>query len=357
VGGALRSLAPILDAATAAGGPAVWTQARAGSAQARTRLRALASTGSTARRPVLRVALIMVWLAVITTPLVYLLLGSVPALTGVQKALTGPTGFRLMLAASALGAAWTVWTLTHGIRGLRAWRRGHPLAEIPARIGLATATRAGSLGVTAVSWVLLARGATATSPLISNYHVLDAIGQALLILGLALALTAVILDPPLALVVLAGGSTMLAPAALSAATLETLVIAGALGTTGIALMNTDSGFSGETSGSTRGGGDPAKSGDAGDFVPQDQGLVADRIAEHAGSRSIPGVPDEELPELLETVLRSPGARLRDTPSGSPRWGWWFGPRDGGTFIVREGNTGSFFQPDEGYAYYLRQLLE
>ena len=128
-----------------------------------------------------------------------------------------------MLAASVLGAAWTTWTLTRALRRLRAARRDHPLAEAPARLVLATATRTGSLTITTLAWWLLTRGSTTTSPLISSYHILDAIGQALLILAialalalaiaiaLALALTAIILDPPLALVALAGGGSMLHP--------------------------------------------------------------------------------------------------------------------------------------------------
>ena len=35
--------------------------------------------------------------------------------------------------------------------------------------------------------------------------------------------------------------------------------------------------------------------------------------------------------------------------------WW--DADTGTIIIREGDRGTFMQPDNGYAYYLQQLNE
>ncbi|MEV0458108.1 hypothetical protein [Catellatospora methionotrophica] len=88
----------------------------------------------------------------------------------------------------------------------------------------------------------------------------------------------------------------------------------------------------------------------------DVGLVADRIAEHAGQRGIPGVDDADMAGHLEDVMRAnPGHRVRDTPNGTPRYVWW--DPDTGTIIIREGDRGTFMQPDNGYAYYLQQLNE
>ncbi|WP_067804293.1 hypothetical protein [Nocardia beijingensis] len=84
-------------------------------------------------------------------------------------------------------------------------------------------------------------------------------------------------------------------------------------------------------------------------------VVADRIAEHAGHRSVPGVDDDDLPEYIEKTIENPGYRLRDTPNGTPRMGWW--DEETGTVIIREGNNGTFFQPDEGYEYFKKLLAE
>jgi hypothetical protein len=88
----------------------------------------------------------------------------------------------------------------------------------------------------------------------------------------------------------------------------------------------------------------------------DVGVLADTIAAHGDikNRGIPGVDDLDVPEHLENVMtESPGVRLRDTPSGIPRWTWWDG--DTGAKVIREGDKGTFFQPDDGYSYYLRQI--
>jgi RHS repeat-associated protein len=86
----------------------------------------------------------------------------------------------------------------------------------------------------------------------------------------------------------------------------------------------------------------------------DLGLVADKIALHVEERSIPGVAEADLPGHIEGVMRSShGIKMRPTPSGTPRWGWWDG--DTGTMIIREGNNGTFMQPSRGYQYFLDEI--
>ncbi|XVQ12633.1 polymorphic toxin-type HINT domain-containing protein [Spirillospora sp. CA-255316] len=88
----------------------------------------------------------------------------------------------------------------------------------------------------------------------------------------------------------------------------------------------------------------------------DVDLVADKIAMHANQRSIPGVPEEEVAEYLEGIMRgSPGYKLRPTPSGTPRWAWWDSRT--GTMVIREGDGGTFMQPDRGHQYFLDQISE
>lgn len=90
-------------------------------------------------------------------------------------------------------------------------------------------------------------------------------------------------------------------------------------------------------------------------MDQPTGLVADKIALHAGQRSIPGVADEGLAAHLEDIMSTPGTTLRSTPSGIPRKGWW--DESTGTMIIREGNDGTFMQPSRGYDYFLEQVQE
>ncbi|OEV03742.1 hypothetical protein AN219_37835 [Streptomyces nanshensis] len=90
----------------------------------------------------------------------------------------------------------------------------------------------------------------------------------------------------------------------------------------------------------------------------DVGRVADTIAAHADEkgRSIPGVDDLDVPQHLEDVMSdTQGHRLRDTSSGIPRWGWWDDATD--TMVIREGDNGTFMQPDDGHDYFLEQLRE
>ncbi|MFE4967794.1 DUF6531 domain-containing protein [Streptomyces sp. NPDC056660] len=87
-------------------------------------------------------------------------------------------------------------------------------------------------------------------------------------------------------------------------------------------------------------------------------LIADKIAAHGDikKRGIPGVDDLDVPEHLEDMMTgSPGLRMRSTPSGIPRFAWWDDAT--GTMLIREGDKGTFMQPDGGYDYFLKQLKE
>ncbi|MEU6284135.1 DUF6531 domain-containing protein [Streptomyces sp. NPDC047028] len=87
-------------------------------------------------------------------------------------------------------------------------------------------------------------------------------------------------------------------------------------------------------------------------------LIADKIAAHGDikKRGIPGVDDLDVPEHLEDMMTgSPGLRMRSTPSGTPRFAWWDDAT--GTMLIREGDKGTFMQPDDGYDYFLKQLKE
>ncbi|MEY2242870.1 DUF6531 domain-containing protein [Streptomyces sp. BF23-18] len=87
-------------------------------------------------------------------------------------------------------------------------------------------------------------------------------------------------------------------------------------------------------------------------------MLADKIAAHGDikNRGIPGVDDLDVPEHLEDLMtNSPGIRMRSTTSGNPRFAWWDDAT--GTMLIREGDNGTFMQPDDGYEYFLKQLKE
>ncbi|GGP93452.1 hypothetical protein GCM10010233_06960 [Streptomyces pseudogriseolus] len=87
-------------------------------------------------------------------------------------------------------------------------------------------------------------------------------------------------------------------------------------------------------------------------------MIADKIAAHGDikKRGIPGVDDLDVAEHLEDLMTgSPGIRMRSTPSGIPRFAWWDDAT--GTMLIREGDNGTFMQPDGGYEYFLKQLKE
>ncbi|MFE7069990.1 RHS repeat-associated core domain-containing protein [Streptomyces sp. NPDC057620] len=87
-------------------------------------------------------------------------------------------------------------------------------------------------------------------------------------------------------------------------------------------------------------------------------MLADKIAAHGDikNRGIPGIDDLDVPEHLEDLMtNSPGIRMRSTPSGNARFAWWDDAT--GTMLIREGDNGTFMQPDDGYEYFLKQLKE
>ncbi|MFD4524761.1 DUF6531 domain-containing protein [Streptomyces sp. NPDC058470] len=87
-------------------------------------------------------------------------------------------------------------------------------------------------------------------------------------------------------------------------------------------------------------------------------MLADKIAAHGDikNRGIPGVDDLDVAEHLEDLMtNTQGIRMRSTTSGNARFAWWDDAT--GTMLIREGENGTFMQPDDGYEYFLKQLKE
>ncbi|WP_327430993.1 hypothetical protein [Streptomyces sp. NBC_01236] len=84
-------------------------------------------------------------------------------------------------------------------------------------------------------------------------------------------------------------------------------------------------------------------------------MLADKIAAHGDIKNR-GIPGLAVPEHLEDLMtNTPGIRMRSTTSGNARFAWWDDAT--GTMLIREGDDGTFMQPDDGYEYFLKQLKE
>ena len=148
---------------------------------------------------------------------------------------------------------WSTWGLVRGVRGLGPARR-RPLGDTAAMAWLVLPVRAGALALTGLGLAAAARGVGADGTLVRNDHVLDAVGDALVLVGLLLAVAALFSDPPLALLALSSGESVLM-ATVTQQLLTRLAIAGALGEAGI-VLNEAAGSEGGGPGGSSGSGDP-----------------------------------------------------------------------------------------------------
>jgi hypothetical protein len=168
----------------------------------------------------------------------------------------------------------------------------------------------------------LAQGHRLTDPLAANAHILDALGQALVIVGLLLAVGSILIDPPLALVALAGGGTALAWTGLTAATVGQLVVAGTLSGVGVALMDAGGHGGGKQS-------DGQRQSTASDEASRLRSLGEDP----ATGKYRPA--EEETARRVETER---GVRLRRSPD--PKVDWV--DEDGATYDALGNFDGRFF---------------
>jgi hypothetical protein len=136
-----------------------------------------------------------VWLAALMPSVAYLVLGGFPFTSGLQRLMTGTVGLWLMVAALVAGLLLTVAQLPAMWTRLR--QVGDPcLHEQRLRPGARLATAIGSSGVGTACLLLALVTQDARTPLVSRYHALDAISDALLITGLALLVLSFLMFPP-----------------------------------------------------------------------------------------------------------------------------------------------------------------
>jgi hypothetical protein len=238
-----------LNASTGVGGAAVWDHVSAGMRMSygrqavRARLADLvAGQGEGGRR---RRLLVIVWLLLLVLPIGYFVIGGQPAFGGVQSLYERDGLFWATVATATVSAAWLAWAVLKGARAVPSVRR-LSLADPSASAVLLLAMRSGALTLVLVGLFLAVTGTPADGHLLPpSLHILDALGDALLVAGLLLAVLALMAAPPVGLVALAGGGTALAWTGVSAALAGELAVAGAAGSVGI-LLNEAAGGGTET---------------------------------------------------------------------------------------------------------------
>lgn len=156
----------------------------------------------------LRSPKMIIWVVALLPALAYLVVGGFPATRGLQLIMNSQVGLWLLVAGVVAGGVLVVLQLKPLRARLRAVtepalheRRLRPQAQLVA----AAASLCG--GVIMIALAVVERDPSAR--VVSTFHVLDAISDALLVLGLALILGSFFLFPPFALVGVVGGGTVI----------------------------------------------------------------------------------------------------------------------------------------------------
>jgi hypothetical protein len=176
------------------------------------------------------------WVAILLPPLVYLGIGGFPATSQLQSGFTSSAARVVLPAILVAGLAWLLWRLRVVLRGLPETRR-QPYGELTLRAGFQLMAGGGSLLVGGFSLWRLATGIALNQPVISNFHVIDALAGAITAVLFVLALAAIASMFPPAGLALAGGGALAASAGITVtpALLGQAAIVGGL--SGILLAN------------------------------------------------------------------------------------------------------------------------
>lgn len=159
---------------------------------------------------VLRSPKVIIWAVALLPAVAYLVIGAFPATIGLQQIMRSPVGLWLLVASLLAGGVLTVlqfrplWTALHDVVEPSLHERR---LRLQARFATAVASLGG--GLLMLGLAVVERDPSAS--IVSTYHVLDAISDALLVLGLALIVASFFMFPPFALVGVVGGGAVLVP--------------------------------------------------------------------------------------------------------------------------------------------------
>jgi hypothetical protein len=114
---------------------------------------------------VIRRPAVIVWLVLMTPPVMWFVVGGWPQTAGLQKAMTAPGAWTVMLVLSVAAQSWVAWQV---VVGIRSWPRalGLPLGDETAILGLRIACGVGAVGLGGYA---LMRAFTGLSPSQSLY--------------------------------------------------------------------------------------------------------------------------------------------------------------------------------------------
>ena len=157
------------------------------------------------RRTVLRQGWpLPLWLLLLLPVLLYLGLGTIPRLAGIQTLLASSYVFPVIGALAVLGLAFLGWQLVRVVPGLlRAGRQ--PWIDQAGRAWFRGLIGAGAFATGLAGLIRWLTGAAGTDRLLATAHLLAALGDALLASVLMLAVSALFLYPPVTLAVVSGG--------------------------------------------------------------------------------------------------------------------------------------------------------
>ncbi|GAB3760337.1 PrsW family glutamic-type intramembrane protease [Microlunatus parietis] len=175
---------------------------------------------------------VVLWLILGVPLFLYFVVGAVPATGGLQNLMESRAVFLGVVALTVIAILYGAWQLVRLIMELR--QRDHGgWGEAVLRAGLRISIGAAALlgGTGAVIRALT--GTEGSGRALDTYHILEALGQALLAVGILMALAGLfVMFPPGGALVLAGGGVLAEGVAIAGI----LKIAAVLGLSGIALM-------------------------------------------------------------------------------------------------------------------------
>ncbi len=157
------------------------------------------------RRTVLRQGWpLPLWLLLLLPVLLYLGLGTIPRLAGIQTLLASSYVFPVIGALAVLGLAFLGWQLVRVVPGLlRAGRQ--PWIDQAGRAWFRGLIGAGAIATGLAGLIRWLTGAAGADRLLGTAHLLAALGDALLASVLMLAVSALFLYPPVTLAAVSGG--------------------------------------------------------------------------------------------------------------------------------------------------------
>lgn len=139
----------------------------------------------------------VVWLVCALPPFAYLVVGGFPGTRALQRAMAGEVGTWILAGAVVGGGALLATQIPAWVRHLRSVTEP-ALHEDQLRVALRCATGAASLVTGTVLLTATVASGDSTRSVIRNFHALDALSSAQLILGLALIAASFIFFPPAA---------------------------------------------------------------------------------------------------------------------------------------------------------------